>query len=480
MLAAAYVDHHRIRPQLRQQCVIDQIARAVRQRQRIDEYARFAEEAVEFRLAGKKAGFVSGAGTVSADGRLDGRAVAQLPLAMLAAVRPEIREAGGTLDLTVRASGAVAAPTLVGDGAIHRGSLVLRDRPETLRDIEARLALSTQGVQLKDATATMGGGRLQAQGALALQGWQPGGYRFQVQAKDVALGQIEGFSSAWDADLELSGFTREAQLTGKARLARGAFRRDLTVLSLVLAPAHAATVDPTTPMRLRVRVDLDDNLVVRSRTADLRAGGVLNVEGTTVRPILFGAVESRDGRIKFRGRDWTVTSAIVRFADPRRLDPYLEVLATSRIAEYDVTMQVTGPVSNIEVRFSSTPRLSQNDLLSLVAFGATGAALRDSPATVLLGEAGRMLAQNVLGVEPSVSGLRISTSSSSDGASEVHGFPGEDQQRSPAVGPSRNSPGGRSEKVHIEYQLLAPLYLSGEYDREYGYGADVVLRFRFR
>jgi len=434
----------------------------------------------EFRLAGKKAGFVSGAGTVSADGRLDGRAVAQLPLAMLAAVRPEIREAGGTLDLTVRASGAVAAPTLVGDGAIHRGSLVLRDRPETLRDIEARLALSTQGVQLKDATATMGGGRLQAQGALALQGWQPGGYRFQVQAKDVALGQIEGFSSAWDADLELSGFTREAQLTGKARLARGAFRRDLTVLSLVLAPAHAATVDPTTPMRLRVRVDLDDNLVVRSRTADLRAGGVLNVEGTTVRPILFGAVESRDGRIKFRGRDWTVTSAIVRFADPRRLDPYLEVLATSRIAEYDVTMQVTGPVSNIEVRFSSTPRLSQNDLLSLVAFGATGAALRDSPATVLLGEAGRMLAQNVLGVEPSVSGLRISTSSSSDGASEVHGFPGEDQQRSPAVGPSRNSPGGRSEKVHIEYQLLAPLYLSGEYDREYGYGADVVLRFRFR
>ena len=443
--------------------------------------ARWAQGALtvaEFRLAGKKDGFVSGAGTVGAGGRLDGRASAQLPLAMLAALRPEVREAGGVLDLSVRASGALSAPILIGDGAVHRGSLVLRDRPETLRDVEARFALSTQGVQVKEATATMGGGRLQAQGALALQGWQPGGYRFKVQAKDVALGQIEGFTSVWDADLELSGFTREAQLTGKARLARGAYRRDLTVLSLVLAPAHAATVDPATPMRLRVRVDLDDNLVVHSRTADLRAGGVLNVEGTTARPVVFGAMESRDGRINFRGRDWTVTSAIVRFADPRRLDPYLEVLATSRIAEYDVSMQITGPVSNIEVRFSSTPRLSQNDLLSLVAFGATGAALRESPATVLLGEAGRLLAQNVLGVEPSVSGLRVSTGASSDSSSELHGFPGE-EPRSP-VGPSRNSPGGRSEKVHIEYQLLAPLYLSGEYDREYGYGADVVLRFRFR
>ncbi|RPH78280.1 MAG: hypothetical protein EHM88_16270, partial [Candidatus Rokuibacteriota bacterium] len=227
----------------------------------------------------------------------------------------------------------------------------------------------------------------------------------------------------------------------------------------------------------RVRVDLDDNLMVRGRTADLRAGGVLTVEGTTARPVVFGSVESRDGRITFRGRDWSVTSAIVRFADPRRLDPYLDVTATTRIAEYDVTMQVTGPVSNIAVRFSSTPRLSTNDLLSLVAFGATGAALRESPETVLLGEVGRMLAQNVLGVDTSASGLRVSTGSSTDGASETHGFGGDDRTQAPS---SRTTPGQRKETVHVEYQLWAPLYLSGEYDREYGYGADLVLRFRFR
>ncbi len=386
------------------------------------------------------------------------------------------RDRGHARSLAAR-FGTLAAPAFVGDGAIHRGSVLLRDRPEALRDIEARFVLSTQGVQVRDATASMGGGRLQAQGDIALQGWQPGAYRFKLQAKDVALGQIEGFSSAWDADLELSGITREAQLTGRARLVRGVYGRDLSVLSLVLSPAHAAAVDPATPLRLRVRVDLDDNLVVRSRTADLRAGGVLTIEGTTARPVVFGSVESRDGRINFRGRDWSVTNATVRFADPRRLDPFLDVLATSRIAEYDVTMQVTGPVSNITVRLSSTPRLSQNDLLSLVAFGATGAVLRESPATVLLSEAGKMLAQNVFGVDPSVSGLRISTGSSADSASELHGFPGDERS---LVGPSRNTPGARKETVHVEYQLWAPLYLSGEYDREYGYGADVVFRFRFR
>jgi autotransporter translocation and assembly factor TamB len=429
-----------------------------------------------FRLAAKE-GQLSGAGTLAADGKLDVRMSAQVPLAMLAAMRPEVRESGGVLDLSLRASGSVGAPTFTGDGAIHRGSLLLRDRPETLRDLEAVLSLSSQGLHLRDATGAIGGGRVQARGDLALRGWQPGGYRVRLQAKNVAVGQIEGFSSAWDADLELSGLTRDAQLRGRARLVRGLYSRDLSVLALALSPSRAPAADTGPGLRLSVRVDLNDNLVVRNRIADLRVDGVLTVEGTTAQPALFGSVESRDGRIVFRGRDWSMVSATVRFADPRRLDPYLDVLATSRIGEYEVSMQITGPVSNIAVRFSSTPRLSQNDLLSLVAFGVTGADLRESPATVLLGEAGKMLAQNVLGIEPGAMGLRVSTGSSTSTTNELRGFPGE--ERTP-ITPGQNTPGGQKEKVRVEYQLLAPLFLSGEYDRDGGYGADVILRFRFR
>ena len=407
----------------------------------------------DFRLAAKPEGLVFGGGTLGPDGKLDARASAHIPLAMLAALLPEIREVGGVLDLSLRAAGTLAAPALAGDGTIHRGNLLLRDRPDTLRDVEARFGLSSQGVQLRDATGTLGGGRIQARGDLALRGWQPAGYRFKLQAQNVAVSQIEGFSSAWDADVELSGITREAQIEGRARLVRGAYRRDLSLLSLALSPTRAAAAETGTPLRLRVRVDLDDNLVVRSRAADLRAGGVVSVEGTTTRPVLFGSVESHSGRISFRGRDWTVTNATVRFADPRRLDPFLDVLAASRIGTYDVTMQITGPLSQVTVRFSSTPRLSQNDLLSLVAFGATSAGLRESPATVLLGEAGKLLAQNVLGTDASVPGLRLSTGSSTDTATELHGFPGEERS---TPGPSQNTPSGRKANVRLEYQLLDP------------------------
>src|SRR5262249_27168979 len=158
-----------------------------------------------------------------------------------------------------------------------------------------------------------------------------------------------------------SGLTREAQVQGRARLVGGAYTRDLSILSLALSSSRAEAADTGTPLRLRGRGGPDDNLVGRGRAADPRVGGVRKVGGTTAKPALCGSVESRDGHINFRGRDWSVTTAAVRFADPRRLDPYLDVLASSRIAEYDVTMQITGPVSNVSVRFSSTPRLSQTD-----------------------------------------------------------------------------------------------------------------------
>ena len=55
---------------------------------------------------------------------------------------------------------------------------------------------------------------------------------------------------------------------------RGVYSRDLSIVSLALSPTRAAAADTGTPLRLRVRVDLDDNLTVRGRIADLRAGGV--------------------------------------------------------------------------------------------------------------------------------------------------------------------------------------------------------------
>ena len=211
-------------------------------------------------------GSVTATGAIGPAG-LDVRAQGRLPLDVLPSLRPEIRDAGACSELSLRASGTPAAPVLSGEGAIRGGRLLLRDRAETLRDIEARFGLSAQGIQLHDASAVMGGGRLQARGDAALDGRAIGAYRVHVSARDVSLVTIEGLSSAWDADLDLSGRGGEAWLQGGARLVRGVYTRDLSLLSLALSrPRPEAAMDEGR-LHLLVRVRLDDNLAVRTRTA---------------------------------------------------------------------------------------------------------------------------------------------------------------------------------------------------------------------
>ena len=291
------------------------------------------------------------------------------------------------LDLSLRAPGSPAAPAFAGEGAIHRGNLLLRDRPETLRDVEARFGLSSQGVQLREATGSLGGGRVQARGAVALNGWQLGGYRFKLQAQNVAVGQVEGFSSAWDADLELSGITREAQIEGRVRLVRGVYSRNLSIVSLVTAVGVLLVVRAASDQRAlsaikrQIHGDLFEiRLFNDDIRAMLRAQWALSVEAPRPGPWSSDRWRAVMAHRLPRPRLERRPTRSLCLADPRRLDPFLDVVATSRIAAYDVTMQITGPVSDVSVRFTSTPRLSQNDLLSLVAFGATGTGLRESPA----------------------------------------------------------------------------------------------------
>ena len=421
-------------------------------------------------------GTLTATGTIGPAG-LDLRAQGRLPLDVLPSFSPAIRDAGGVLEIAARASGALAAPVLSGEGAVRGGRLLLRDRPETLRDIEARFALSPQGIQLREATATMGGGRLTARGDAALDGRAIGAYRVHVSARAVSLVTIEGMSSAWDADLELSGRGGQAWLQGGARLVRGVYTRDLSLLSMALSRPRPEAAVSEGRLHLLVRVRLDENLAVRTRTADLRAGGALTVQGTTGAPVVFGAIESRDGRIVFRGHDFTVTSASVRFADPRAVDPFLDVIATSRIREYEVTVQLSGRLSDLSVRMSSVPRLPPDDLVALVSLGATRAELKDSPATALLGETGRTLAQSLLGIDPTETGLRVSVISSDDPQNDPYRV-WEDERDRPSATSRRT--GDRREKVRLEYRLLDPVFLSAEYDPEGGYGADVIFRLRFR
>jgi translocation and assembly module TamB len=226
-------------------------------------------------------------------------------------------------------------------------------------------------------------------------------------------------------------------------------------------------------MPLRILVKLDDNLIVRNRTARLRLGGTLSVEGTTAAPAVLGTIESREGIVAFRNRRFTVVSATARFLDPRRIEPILNAVATSRIREYDVTVRVSGRLDSLDMSLRSIPPLSQEDLLALVAFGATRAELQHSAPGVLAWEATRTLVGDLLGLDTLEGESRLGGAA----ARLQVGAAAPDQSASGEVrGPETRN----GQRVRVEYRLLGPFSLVGEQGQQGGYAAGVVLRLRFR
>jgi translocation and assembly module TamB len=331
-----------------------------------------------------------------------------------------------------------------------------------------------------EAEASLGRGKIRASGDLAFEGGKPGAYRALIKAQSIALAPVEGLQTVWDMDLEVVGKADQPWIRGEARLVRGIYSGDLSLLSLLLreSPGQAASAGPAIPLRILLR--LDNNLQVQTNLARLRLGGTLSLEGTTADPILFGRVESREGRISFRQHRWTVTSATAQFTDPQRLDPIIDVTATTRIRTYDVTMRVSGRSEELMVHLSSKPPLPEQEVLALATLGTTSPPTGESGAGLVLAEMVRLLIDDILGMGTSSLGLDTVNLGTVEEAGQTKMRVGTQVSEKVQVIYSQTLRGSTQRLLRVEYQLLGPVLIAGEQDFQGGYGGDVFVRLRFR
>ena len=424
-------------------------------------------------------GRFTASGRAEPQGRLDLEANGEVPLSILPLLRPEIRQAGGVISLTVRVAGTFQAPRLRGDATIRNGLLQLRDRPETLRDIEAHVVMAPEGIRLVNAVATLGRGRLQAAGTLTLEEYQLGAYRLTLQGQDVSISPMEGMQSTWNANIELVGRGTQALLRGEAHLVRGVIGGKFSLVSLLLSKPTEKP-EPKAAIPLRIFVFLDNNLRVSLDMAKLSVGGRVSLEGTTAAPVILGTVQGEEGgRINFRGQRWAIQSAAVRFIDPRGIEPLLDVTARATIESYDVTLRLTGRLNELDTHLSSSPPLAQDKLLMMVAAGTMGNVAGEAGGA-LAGAVGRMVAEEIFGGAVGTSWAPDTLSLQKNPENQQTLQVGKQVTEDIRLLYSQTTSGPSTRMVRVEYQVIGPLLLSAEENLQGGFGGEVLVRLRFR
>jgi translocation and assembly module TamB len=296
-------------------------------------------------------------------------------LRLLGGFLPEL-EARGMAQVNASVEGTLAVPRIVGAVRLQDAAANYGDFPAGLSKLSGYFLFDRNRLLFENVTAEAGGGQLVLSGTTTF-GDGPLRYDFTIQARRVRVRYPEGFSWLAGGRLRLSGSTQAGLLAGRVQVERLAMAEGFDLTSLITTSRQGVTAPTITSDYLRsLQFDIEatstPNAVLQWSAARFESEASLRLRGTVERPIFLGHIHLLSGEMTFRGNRYRLTRGDVNFADPFRFNPLLSVEATTTIRQYEITLNFTGPASQLTLAYRSDPPLPANDIITLLALGRTG------------------------------------------------------------------------------------------------------------
>ncbi len=289
--------------------------------------------------------------------------------ALLRVLDPEITSYGTTdADVTVR--GTMAKPVMNGRVVIAHAGFSVIDLPAALGELNGTLVFNQNRLEVEHLSGRVGGGLVSVSGYITYGNTI--GFDLTTTGTDIRF-RYGGVSVTADQNLRLNGTLRGSTLSGDITITRFA-----QVPSMDVAGAFVnQTVEipnPSSPLnnlRLDVRIVSAPELTVQTSLAKLSGDVDLRLRGTGIRPVLLGRINIAEGDININGQKYHLDRGDVTFANPIRIDPILDMEATTRVRDFDITIGLHGTIEKLTTTYRSDPPLSSDDIIALLAFGRT-------------------------------------------------------------------------------------------------------------
>jgi translocation and assembly module TamB len=134
-----------------------------------------------------------------------------------------------------------------------------------------------------------------------------------------------------------------------------------------IAPLDA----PTNHIRLDVHVVSSPQLNFQNAYAKLAGNVDLRLRGTVASPSLLGRVSITEGNAIIAGTRYELQRGDIYFTNPVRIQPSIDLNATARVEDYDITLGMHGTLEKPTVTYRSDPPLPEADVVALLALGRT-------------------------------------------------------------------------------------------------------------
>ena len=277
----------------------------------------------------------------------------------------------GKVIFSVGAAGTVGNPALTGNVQFQGVNLAVNGIPNGLTNLNGTLVFNQDRLNVQTLTATTGGGQLKIGGFLT---YRNGVYADLTATGDAVRVRYNGLSGTANANFRLQGGPQSAMLSGNILLTRFGIGADVDFAQFAGAGGVSAPPDPsaaTNKIRLDIHVTSSPQLDFQNSYAKLAGTVDLTIRGTVADPSILGRLQITDGSATFAGVTYQLERGNIYFTNPVRIDPTIDLDATARVENYDLTVGLHGTAENFKPTYRSEPPLSEADIFALLALGRT-------------------------------------------------------------------------------------------------------------
>lgn len=306
----------------------------------------------------------------------------------------------GLLDGRVRLAGTAGEPALLGELDLTGGAVTTPFETVPLNGLTGRLTFDRNTIALQSLHAQAGDGTLDLRGRATfpelVHPAQDATYEFSLAAAHAGLNLPAYGYGQVDGKVALSRVPGESPLiSGNAALNDAVIPFSALLLasgasegggpSLTAPTAQGAP--PGGDVAFNVQVSALHNVRVRSANVDIGGTGELNIAGTRSAPQLSGEFTETGGTLTYFNTVFRLIDGTVTFEPQNGVIPTLEAHAITHVINpdpnlvrnatrsADVSIALSGPVTNLNIQFSSDPPYDRQQILGLLigapALGAT-------------------------------------------------------------------------------------------------------------
>jgi len=302
----------------------------------------------------------------------------ELDLALVSALTRWVPDASGLLSGEVSIEGTGIAPRLSGALVLENGGLRIPERSERIHAITAHLTLGPEGLRIRSLE-----GRSGSQGTVSAVGTFRGPEDFDFSAVVERARVFEEGNYEFLASGDLNAFTARDPVTGRSRphlngtveVLEGTLTQDLA--------ARPPSGGPGTEVPWLIDLDVEVPGTIRLSQVNTKAEigeGSLHVGFRWPYWNLSGTLQVLGGTYRLLNNVFDIRSGTVEFRDTGAgPDLTLDITAETRVTlvdqtdgvgeEVTVEVQVQGKPEELTVSLSSSPPLSEEEIVELLSVG---------------------------------------------------------------------------------------------------------------